>query len=102
MAGILIILSDFIMSVMWVWSSVLVKIFVYQILGLGHDAEGEIVKCSIYVMNMFLFAYLSKVTKGGSYNPLTILAGAISGNFRSFLFILGARIPAQVCLLFTF
>lgn len=90
------------MSVMWVWSSVLVKIFVYQILGLGHDAEGEIVKCSIYVMNMFLFAYLSKVTKGGSYNPLTILAGAISGNFRNFLFILGARIPAQVCLLFTF
>ncbi|KAH9612000.1 hypothetical protein KSS87_000032 [Heliosperma pusillum] len=35
-------------------------------------------------------------SKGGNYNPLTILASAISGGFSNFLFIVGARIPAQV------
>lgn len=89
--------SDFIMSFMWVWSSVLIKMFVHTILGYGpHDLKGEILKHTISVINMFFFAYLAKATNGGAYNPLTILSSAISGDLTNFLFTVGARIPAQV------
>lgn len=86
------------MSFMWVWSSVIIKIFVHRILGYGaHELKGEIVRYAVSVVNMFFFAFLGKATKGGAYNPLTILSSAISGDFSNFLFTLGARIPAQVC-----
>ncbi|XP_059428431.1 probable aquaporin SIP2-1 [Corylus avellana] len=93
-AGLLI--SDFIISFMWVWSGVLIKIFVYKFLELGNEPSGEVIKCVLSIINMFFFAYLGKITKGGAYNPLTVLAGAISGDFRRFLFDVGARIPSQV------
>jgi len=38
----------------------------------------------------------SKITKGGTYNPLTVYSSAISRDFSRFLFTVGARIPAQV------
>lgn len=92
-----LLVSDFFMSFMWVWSSVLIKIFVHKILGYGaHDLKGEILRYGIYIVNMFFFAFLAKATKGGAYNPLTILSSAISGDFSNFLFIVGARIPIQV------
>lgn len=92
--------SDFIMSFMWVWSSVLIKMFVHTILGYGaHDLKGDILKHAISVINMFFFAFLVKATKGGAYNPLTILSGAISGDLTNFIFTVAARIPAQVCFL---
>ncbi|CAA2974153.1 probable aquaporin SIP2-1 [Olea europaea subsp. europaea] len=95
--GRLLLVSDFFMSFMWVWSSVLIKIFVYKILGYGtHDLKGEILRYGISIVNMFFFAYLAKATKGGAYNPLTILSSAISGDFSNFLFTVGARIPIQV------
>ncbi|XP_059668255.1 probable aquaporin SIP2-1 [Cornus florida] len=94
--GIRLIVSDFIMSFMWVWSGVLNKIFVNKVLGLGHETKGEVIKCALSIINMFFFAYLGKVTKGGAYNPLTVLSGAISGDFSRFLLTVGARIPAQV------
>lgn len=91
-----LILSDFVVSLMWVWSGSLIKIFVFKVLGMGHDSRGEFLKNSLSIMNMFLFAFLGKFTKGGAYNPLTILSSAISGDFSQFLFTIGARIPAQV------
>ncbi|NP_001293121.1 probable aquaporin SIP2-1 [Solanum lycopersicum] len=92
-----LVISDFIMSFMWVWSSVLIKMFVHKILGYGaHDLKGEILKHAISVINMFLFALLTKATKGGAYNPLTILSGAISGDLTNFIFTVAARIPSQV------
>ncbi|KAK4737330.1 hypothetical protein R3W88_001027 [Solanum pinnatisectum] len=92
-----LLISDFIMSFMWVWSSVLIKMFVHTILGYGaHDLKGEILKHAISVINMFLFALLVKATKGGAYNPLTILSGAISGDLTNFIFTVATRIPAQV------
>ncbi|KAJ7972039.1 Aquaporin SIP1.1 [Quillaja saponaria] len=96
MAGIRLLISDFAMSFMWVWSGVLIKMFVYHNLGLGHEPSGEIIKCALSVVNMFFFAFLAKITKGGAYNPLTVLAAAISGDFSNFLFSVGARIPIQV------
>ncbi|KAL5546926.1 hypothetical protein UlMin_006613 [Ulmus minor] len=96
MSGIGSLVSDFVISFMWVWSSVLIKIFVHNILGLGHEPSGEIIKCSLSILNMFFFAFLAKITKGGTYNPLTVLSSAISGDFSRFLFTVGARIPAQV------
>lgn len=96
MAGIGLVVCDFIISFMWVWSGSLIKIFVYKILDLGHEPRGEIIKCALYVLNMFFFAFLGKLTKGGAYNPLTVLSSAISGEFSRFLFTVGARIPAQV------
>ncbi|KAL3534076.1 hypothetical protein ACH5RR_002537 [Cinchona calisaya] len=93
----LLVASDFIMSFLWVWSSVLIKIFVYKIIGFGRDdIQGEIFKHALAIINMFFFAFLAKATNGGAYNPLTILASAISGNFTQFLFTIGVRIPAQV------
>ncbi|KAL3841117.1 hypothetical protein ACJIZ3_025708 [Penstemon smallii] len=89
--------ADFMMSFMWVWSSVLIKILVHTILGYGaHDGKGEVVRYGVSLLNMFFFAFMAKITKGGAYNPLTVLSAAISGNFSDFLFTLGARIPAQV------
>ncbi|KAK4481797.1 hypothetical protein RD792_012708 [Penstemon davidsonii] len=89
--------ADFMMSFMWVWSSVLIKIVVHTILGYGaHDVKGEVVRYGVSLLNMFFFAFMAKITKGGAYNPLTVLSAAISGNFSDFLFTLGARIPAQV------
>uniref|UniRef100_A0A2P2IUT2 Small basic intrinsic protein 3 n=1 Tax=Rhizophora mucronata TaxID=61149 RepID=A0A2P2IUT2_RHIMU len=95
--GVRLIVSDFVVSFMWVWSGVLTKMFVYKVLGMGgHELKGEMVKGALSIISMFLFALLGKITKGGSYNPLTILASAISGDFTHFLFTVGARIPAQV------
>ncbi|KAL8041172.1 hypothetical protein ABFX02_10G149600 [Erythranthe guttata] len=89
--------ADFAMSFMWIWSGVLLKIFVHRILGYGaHQFEGELIRYSVSILNMFFFAFLSKLTNGGAYNPLTVLSSAISGDFSNFLFTLGARIPAQV------
>ncbi|KAF6158207.1 hypothetical protein GIB67_015001 [Kingdonia uniflora] len=45
---------------------------------------------------MFVFAWLSKISKGGSHNPLTLLSPTISGSFSGFLFTVCIRIPAQV------
>ncbi|CAO2831505.1 unnamed protein product [Amaranthus hypochondriacus] len=92
----LLLVSDFMLSFMWVCSGVLVKIFVFHILGFHHDFTGEIVKLCFSVINLFLFALLSKYARGATYNPLNLLAGAISGGFSQFLFIVGGRIPAQV------
>ncbi|KAE8125078.1 hypothetical protein FH972_019914 [Carpinus fangiana] len=96
MAAAALLISDFIISFMWVWSGVLIKIFVYKFLELGNEPSGEVIKCVLSIINMFFFAYLGKNTKGGAYNPLTVLAAAISGDFRRFLFDVGARIPTQV------
>ncbi|XP_065877373.1 probable aquaporin SIP2-1 [Euphorbia lathyris] len=91
-----LIISDFIISFMWVWSDVVKKILLHHVLGFGHDPLSELIKCALSVLNLFFFAFLSNITKGASYNPLTILASAISGDFSCFLLTVGARIPAQV------
>ncbi|XP_031129315.1 probable aquaporin SIP2-1 [Ipomoea triloba] len=89
--------SDFVMSLMWVWSSVLIKVFVYGVLGFAHhDLHAEILRHALAVAVMFFFAFLVDLTDGAAYNPLTVLASAISGDFRNFLFTVGARIPTQV------
>ncbi|KAL6523334.1 putative aquaporin SIP2-1 [Orobanche gracilis] len=92
-----LVAADFVMSFMWVWSSVLIRIFVHRILGYGaHEVKGEVVRYAVSIINMFFFALMAKATKGGAYNPLTVLSAAVSGDFSHFLFTLGARIPAQV------
>lgn len=97
MAEMGLILWDTVMSFMWVWSSVLIKVLVFNVFGLGYGgAHGEFVKSCFSILNMFFFAFLSKFTKGGAYNPLTVLSGGLSGDFSRFLFTVGARIPAQV------
>ncbi|CAL5351694.1 unnamed protein product [Camellia sinensis] len=95
--GMRLIVLDFMQSFMWVWSGVLIKMFVHSFLGLGfHEPKAEAIKCVLSILNMFFFAYLGKITKGATYNPLTVLASSISGDFSRFLFTVGARIPAQV------
>ncbi|KAJ0043331.1 hypothetical protein Pint_18387 [Pistacia integerrima] len=96
MARTRLLVSDFMMSFLWVWSGALIKIFVHKGLGLGHDPSSEMIKGALSILNMFFFAFLAKVTKGGAYNPLTVLADAVSGDFPRFLFNVGARIPAQL------
>lgn len=102
MGGIGLVVSDFIISFMWAWTGSLIKIFVYKILDLGHEHSGEFIKSVLYIINMFFFAFLGKITKGGAYNPLTVLSSALSGDFSRFIFTVGARIPAQVFFYFLF
>ncbi|KDP31728.1 hypothetical protein JCGZ_14885 [Jatropha curcas] len=91
-----LIISDFVISFMWVWSGALIKLFVNHVLGLAHQPSGEAINYALSVIVMFFFAFLGKITKGGGYNPLTIFSSAISGDFSQFLLTVGARIPAQV------
>ncbi|KAJ9185063.1 hypothetical protein P3X46_004735 [Hevea brasiliensis] len=92
-----LIISDFVISFMWVWSGALIKMFVNRVLGVGHhEPRGEAIKATLSIINMIFFAFLGKITKGGAYNPLTVFSPAISGDFSRFLLTVGARIPAQV------
>ncbi|XP_057786372.1 probable aquaporin SIP2-1 isoform X2 [Salvia miltiorrhiza] len=89
--------ADFAISLTWVFSNELIKIFVQSVMGnAASQLEGDIARCALAVVNMFAFAYMSKATDGGAYNPLSVLAPAISGDFSNFIFTVGARIPAQV------
>ncbi|CAN6454692.1 unnamed protein product [Victoria cruziana] len=88
--------SDLVISFMWVWAGALTKLFVYRVLGLGHQPGGEVVKGALYLCVLFFFAWLGKATKGGSYNPLSVLARSIIGDCDAFFFTMAARIPAQV------
>ncbi|XP_050231482.1 probable aquaporin SIP2-1 [Mercurialis annua] len=88
-----LIISDFVISFMWVWSGAVIKMFVNGVLGMGHEPSGEVVKYILSVINMFVFAWLGKM---GAYNPLTVLSSAISADSNRFLLTLGARIPAQI------
>ncbi|XP_076908152.1 putative aquaporin SIP2-1 [Bidens hawaiensis] len=99
MAGIgEVIVTDTILSFMWVWASVIIRIIVQFLLGFrfmyGNNAY-ELYKSSLSVANMFLFAYLVKLTHGGAYNPIVAFTSAINANFVTFLFNV-ARIPFQV------
>ena len=94
-----LVVSDFVLSFMWVWSEPLVKIFVYKCFGFSHEGFGEILKNTFSIMNTISFAFLEKITNGGNYNPLNILAYSIFGDFRNFIYCVGARIPAQVSFL---
>ncbi|XP_071723194.1 probable aquaporin SIP2-1 [Rutidosis leptorrhynchoides] len=96
MGGAALLATDFVIAFMWVWSNVLIKVFVFNILGFGHDPTGEFINGALKIVNMFFFAFLGKFTRGGAYNPLTVLSSAITGDSSTFLFVIGARIPAQV------
>ncbi|EEF38714.1 aquaporin sip2.1, putative [Ricinus communis] len=91
-----LIISDFVIAFMWVWSGALIKMFVNGVLRMGHEPSGEVLKSTLSIINMFFFAFLGKISKGAAYNPLTIFSSAISGDFSQFLLTVGARIPAQV------
>lgn len=97
MARLRLLATDFMVSLMWVWSGALIKMVVFQVLGFpAQQPNGEILKGALFIANMFFFVWLGKATGGGSYNPLTVLATSISGNFTGFLFASCARIPTQV------
>lgn len=90
------IVTDTILSFMWVWAAVIIRLIINGVLGLRYNGyASEFLRSSLSVLNMFLFAYLVKLTNGGAYNPIVVFTSAISGNFVSFLFNIG-RIPFQV------
>ncbi|KAE9599712.1 putative aquaporin transporter [Lupinus albus] len=93
-----LLVSDFVISFMWVWSGVLVKELVCKNMGLCNEPIGEILKLGLNIITMFIFAFLGKITHGGASNPINILAGAVSQDFDNFLYCMGARIPSQVSL----
>jgi len=86
-----LILYDFLMSFMWVSLGGSIKFLVYYVLELA-----ELTKCCFAVANMFLFSWICHVTGGASYNPLTVLSFAFSGDVSTFFLTLFGRIPAQV------
>ncbi|KAI5427504.1 probable aquaporin SIP2-1 [Lathyrus oleraceus] len=91
----LVFVSDFVLSFMWVCSGILVRLIVFKIIGFSHTHLAEIIKLSFSIANMFLFAFLAKISRG-AYNPLPVLVDAITGDFRNFFLCVGFRVPAQV------
>ncbi|XP_020583103.1 aquaporin SIP2-1 [Phalaenopsis equestris] len=87
---------DLMLAFMWVWSGALVRIFVFSFLQLGGRPEGEALKVVLSVLYMFFFAWLGVISRGGAYNPLTVLSSAFSGSLDDFLFTAFGRIPAQI------
>ncbi|KAF6167042.1 hypothetical protein GIB67_041297 [Kingdonia uniflora] len=79
-----LVTSDFIISLMWVRSGALIKLFVHNFMGLGSQPRGKIIKGCLSILSMFVFAGLSKIRKGGSYNLLTLLSLVIFGSFSGF------------------
>ncbi|CAN8254347.1 unnamed protein product [Cochlearia groenlandica] len=97
MGKISIIVSDLVLSFMWIWAGVFVNILVHGVLGFSRkDTTGEIVRYLFSVVSMFVFAFLTKLTKGGLFNPLTALASGVSGGFGNFIFAVFVRIPVEV------
>ncbi|XP_028761348.1 probable aquaporin SIP2-1 [Neltuma alba] len=96
MGRTMLLVSDFILSFMWVCSGVLIKLVANKYLGLSREPLREIVKIAIVIANMFFFAFLRIITRGGAYNPLTVLANAVSGDLSKFLYCVAVRIPVQV------
>ncbi|CAF2171524.1 hypothetical protein BRARA_G01717 [Brassica rapa] len=97
MGRISLVVSDLVLSFMWIWAGVLVNVLVHGVLGFSRkDTTGDIVRYLFSVISMFVFAFLQKLTKGGLYNPLTALASGVSGGFSSFIFSVVVRIPVEV------
>ncbi|CAA7060536.1 unnamed protein product [Microthlaspi erraticum] len=96
MGRIGLVVSDLVLSFMWIWAGVLVNILVHGVLGLRKDTTGDIVRFGFSIISMFVFAFLQKVTNGGLFNPLTALASGVSGGFGSFVFSVLVRIPVEV------
>ena len=56
----------------------------------------KLVKKSCVVALLFIFYGLSKLTRGATYNPLTIIAYAAADITHLPLYLLSLRVPAQV------
>ncbi|KAG2258183.1 hypothetical protein Bca52824_077477 [Brassica carinata] len=84
MGRISIVVSDLVLSFMWIWAGVLVNILVHGVLGFSRkDTTGEIVGYIFSVISMFVFAFLQKLTK-------------VSGGFGSFIFTVMVRVIGSV------
>lgn len=94
-----LVVADLVLSFLWVWAGSLVKLFVYRTVAPGTPHEAELLKVALSIAYMFFFAWLDKLTGGGSYNPLTVLIYTVAGN-GGYLFAAFCRIPAQVYLYF--
>ncbi|KAF5812073.1 putative major intrinsic protein [Helianthus annuus] len=91
-----LMITDTILSFMWVWAGVIIRIIMQSFPGLSYnDHVSEFSKSCLSLLNMFLFSYLVKLTNGGAYNPIPVFTNAINGDFVTFLFNI-ARIPFQV------
>ncbi|KAF3322629.1 aquaporin SIP2-1-like protein [Carex littledalei] len=88
-----VVVADLVLSFLWVWAGALVRLFVYRTVAPGHEAE--LLKVALSIGYMFFFAWLDKLTGGGSYNPLTVLIYTVAGN-GGYLFAAFCRIPAQM------
>ncbi|KAJ3699714.1 hypothetical protein LUZ61_003419 [Rhynchospora tenuis] len=91
-----LVVADLVLAFLWVWAGSLVKLFVYRTVGPGTPHEAELLKIALSVVYMFFFAWLEKLTGGGSYNPLTVLIYTVAGGNGGYLFAALCRIPAQM------
>ncbi|KAM0953960.1 putative major intrinsic protein [Dioscorea sansibarensis] len=91
-----LILLDMALSFMWVWAGALSKILIYDYLGVRQYPAADVLKIVVGVTYMFFFAWLTVITGGASFNPLTVFSSAFSSGVRGFFFIVFVRIPSQV------
>ncbi|KAJ3683005.1 hypothetical protein LUZ60_013232 [Juncus effusus] len=96
MAKLRLMVFDFALATMWIWAGALVKLLVVHVIAPSSPHDAEMLKIALSVGYMFLFAWLERLTGGGSYNPLTVLVSTVTGNGHGYLFSAFGRIPAQV------
>jgi aquaporin SIP len=91
-----LVCADMAMGFLWVFLNSMVNISVEMGLPFIGSAVKTLVKKSCVVALLFLFYGLSKLTRGATYNPLTIIAYAGAEITHFPLYLLSFRVPAQV------
>lgn len=97
MGALKLVVADILVSFLWVLSGALVRVLTAVVAShfLQLKSHEEILKWVLMVQVMFIFSWLSKLTNGATYNPVTVLSNAFAENRAESLFTLAVRIPAQ-------
>lgn len=83
--------SDFILTILWIWGSDLITVLAYKVFN-----GGEFQSWILYMILRYLLAWLGRLTGGGTFATLSILASAAFGDLSEFRFSVVFRVFAQV------
>lgn len=93
-----LVVADMGMAFLWVFLNAVLRTSVdlaAPSLGI-HGTTRQLIKRSLVVGLLFVFYWLSTLTGGATYNPLTVIAYAAAKMTHNRLYLLSLRIPAQI------
>lgn len=91
-----LVCADMAMAFLWVSLNAFVRVAVELGFVFVDMGGRQLLKKGLVVVLLFLFSWLSKLSNGATYNPLTVIAYAAAGITHHPLAVLSFRIPAQV------